>query len=85
MLIFLSFSQDTSRGSFISPAPIRTVGDESPANDPAAEDQERSPFHQNHIFSQQNICTFYCQHLFGTLFALIFGSGTDYALFWCLH
>jgi len=29
-------SQDTSRGSFISPAPIRTVGDEAPANDPAA-------------------------------------------------
>ena len=72
MLIFSSFSQDTSRGSFISPAPIRTVGDESPANDPAAEDQERSPFHQNHIFSEQNICTFYCQHLFGTLFASIF-------------
>ena len=33
--------------------------------------------------SKLNICALKCQHLFGTLFAVIFCSGADYALFFC--
>ena len=32
--------------------------------------------------TQLNIYAFKCQHLFGTIFALIFCSDAEYALFW---
>ena len=33
--------------------------------------------------TQLNFCALQCQHLFGTLFASIFCSGSDYAFIWC--